>query len=45
MWKLFQIPKFEAILTFGDEPLQSENRKELARKLWEKVNERFVPVL
>jgi 1-acyl-sn-glycerol-3-phosphate acyltransferase len=45
LWKLFQIPEFEATLTFGDEPLQSKNRKELARKLWEKVNERFVPVL
>jgi 1-acyl-sn-glycerol-3-phosphate acyltransferase len=45
MWKLFQIPEFAATVTFGDEPLQSDNRKELARKLWEKVNERFVPVL
>lgn len=45
LWKLFQIPEFEAIVTFGDKPIQSPNRKELARKLWEKVNERFVPVL
>lgn len=45
MWKLFQIPEFEAVVTFGDEPIQNPNRKELARKLWEKVNERFVPVL
>ena len=45
MWKLFQIPEFEAIVTFGDEPVQNPNRKELARELWEKVNERFVPVL
>jgi 1-acyl-sn-glycerol-3-phosphate acyltransferase len=45
LWKLFQIREFEAIVTFGDEPVQSANRKELAQKLWEKVNERFVPVL
>jgi 1-acyl-sn-glycerol-3-phosphate acyltransferase len=45
MWKLFQIPGFEAIVTFGDQPVQNPNRKELARKLWEKVNERFVPIL
>jgi len=45
IWQLFQIPEFKAIVTFGDEPVQSANRKELAQKLWEKVNERFVPVL
>ena len=45
LWKLFQIPEFEAIVTFGEAPVQSPNRKELARELWEKVSERFVPVL
>ncbi|MDQ3799814.1 MAG: 1-acyl-sn-glycerol-3-phosphate acyltransferase [Acidobacteriota bacterium] len=45
LWKLFQIPEFEAIVTFGDEPVRGANRKELARELWEKVSERFVPVL
>jgi 1-acyl-sn-glycerol-3-phosphate acyltransferase len=45
LWKLFQIPEFEAIVTFGDEPVKSANRKELARTLREKVSERFVPVL
>lgn len=44
MWRLFQIPEFEAIVTFGEEPVQSSDRKELARRLWEKVSERFVPV-
>lgn len=44
MWRLFQIPEFEAIVTFGEAPVQNPNRKELARELWEKVQERFIPV-
>lgn len=45
IWKLFQIPRFEAILNFGEEPITDSDRKQLARKLWEKVNERFIPIL
>jgi 1-acyl-sn-glycerol-3-phosphate acyltransferase len=45
LWRVFQIPEFTAVVTFGDEPVQDANRKELARRLWEKVNERFIPVL
>lgn len=45
MWKLFQIPEFTAVVTFGDETVQSRNRKELSKKLWEKVSEKFIPVL
>lgn len=45
MWKLFQIREFTAVVTFGEETVQSPNRKELSRKLWEKVNEKFIPVL
>lgn len=45
LWYLFQAKEFTAIINFGDEPIQNENRKELARRLHEKVSENFVPVL
>ena len=45
MWRVFQLREFTAIIKFGDEPIQNPNRKELARKLWEKVSENFIPVL
>lgn len=45
LWYLFQAREFTAIINFGDAPVQSENRKELARTLHEKVSENFVPVL
>lgn len=45
MWRVFQLREFTAIINFGAEPVQSSNRKELARKLWEKVSESFIPVL
>jgi 1-acyl-sn-glycerol-3-phosphate acyltransferase len=45
MWRVFQLREFTAIINFGDEPVQSPNRKELARKLWEKVSESFIPVI
>lgn len=45
MWRLFQIPEFTAIVNFGEAPVQSPNRKELSRRLWEKVREKFIPVL
>lgn len=45
MWRVFQLSRFTAIINFGDEPVQSPNRKELARKLREKVSESFIPVI
>jgi 1-acyl-sn-glycerol-3-phosphate acyltransferase len=45
LWKLFQIPEFTAVVTFGEQPVHSPNRKELSKRLWEKVSEKFVPVL
>lgn len=44
LWRLFQIEGFEAIITFGDEPVKNRNRKELAGILQEKVGEIFTPV-
>lgn len=45
LWELFQAPQFTATISFGEEPIQNSNRKELARILQEKVSEKFVPVL
>lgn len=44
LFRLFQLREFTAIISFGDEPIQNRNRKELARILLEKVREKFVPV-
>lgn len=45
LWRLFQVSEITATVTFGAEPVQSDDRKELARQLREKVSEIFVPVL
>lgn len=45
IWNLFQIPEFEALIHFGESPVQHTDRKQLARELWEKVTEGFTPVL
>ncbi len=45
LWYLFQVREFTATVNFGDEPVQNNNRKELARILREKVGEKFIPVL
>lgn len=44
MWYLFQVKKITAIITFGDEPILSPNRKELAQKLWTAVKDKYIPV-
>lgn len=45
LYRMFQLRGFTAIITFGDEPVLKNDRKELARTLWERVMEKFVPVL
>ncbi len=45
LFRLFYIREFTAVITFGDERILKTNRKELAKTLWEKVNEKFIPVL
>ena len=45
LWQLFQVKNFTAVISFGSEPIQNPNRKELAKILWTKVNESFVPVV
>lgn len=44
LWQLFQTPRFTAVINFGNEPVQNQNRKELAKTLQAKVSENFVPV-
>jgi hypothetical protein len=39
------LPGFTAIISFGDQPVLSPDRKKLAGELREKVLERFIPVL
>lgn len=44
MWILFQLKEVTAIITFGEQPIQSPNRKELAQKLWTAVSDKYIPV-
>lgn len=45
LYRLFKVREFTAIINFGDETVLKANRKELAKTLWEKVSERFIPVI
>ena len=45
LWRFFQLTEFKAIINFGCEPIVNPNRKALAKALWSRVNEKFIPVL
>lgn len=45
MWLLFSLPSFTAVITFGEEPVTDADRKQLAARLHQKVEEVFVPML
>jgi 1-acyl-sn-glycerol-3-phosphate acyltransferase len=45
LWRFFQLSEVKALISFGDHPIQNNNRKELAKELWEAVSEKFIPVL
>jgi 1-acyl-sn-glycerol-3-phosphate acyltransferase len=45
LFRLFKVREFTAIINFGDEPVKSLNRKELAQELWNSVNRRFVSII
>jgi 1-acyl-sn-glycerol-3-phosphate acyltransferase len=45
IWRLFSLREFTAVITFGEAPIASPNRKELAQELHEKVTEKFMPVI
>jgi len=45
MFRLFTVPSYTAILTFGSEPVLNVDRKVLASELHDKISEAFVPVI
>ena len=45
LFRLFTLPRFTAVINFGEEPILNPDRKELARELRAKVSEKFIPVL
>ena len=45
LWRFFQLRKCRAIITFGSEPVIEDDRKQLAQKLWNRVSEKFIPVI
>jgi 1-acyl-sn-glycerol-3-phosphate acyltransferase len=45
IWRFCQLSECEAVIRFGPQPLQERDRKELAKKLWKAVNEKFIPVV
>jgi 1-acyl-sn-glycerol-3-phosphate acyltransferase len=44
LFELLQLPAFEAAVTFGNEPIEGDDRKTLAASLRRAVSEQFVPV-
>ncbi len=44
LFQLFKIPHFRATIIFGEKPIRSADRKELAQKLREAVAGQFVPM-
>lgn len=45
LWRLFKLPRYTAIVTFGETPITNPDRKELAAELRDRVAGKFVPVL
>ena len=45
LWRFFQVRRAKAIINFGCESIVDPNRKTLAKKLWNRVNESFIPVM
>ena len=45
LWRFFQLKEVTAVINFGEKPIHGTDRKQLAKKLWEAVSEKFIPVL
>ncbi len=45
LYGLFALPRFDAEVVFGEQPVRDGDRKALARKLWAAVSAQFVPVV
>jgi 1-acyl-sn-glycerol-3-phosphate acyltransferase len=44
LFELFKMPGFSGTIIFGEQPIKSANRKELADKLWQAISAQHVPV-
>ena len=44
LWRFFQLRRSKAIISFGCETVVKPNRKELAKELWNRVSEKFIPI-
>ncbi|HKZ02753.1 MAG TPA: lysophospholipid acyltransferase family protein [Pyrinomonadaceae bacterium] len=44
IFRLLQLRRFEATVTFGPRPIQAEDRHVLAAELWSAVRSQFIPV-
>ncbi len=45
LWRFFQLKNSRVIIVFGSESIVDPDRKKLAKKLWNQVNEKFIPVI
>ena len=45
LFRLFTLPRFTAVLDFGEESIVNPDRKQLAAELRERVKEKFIPVI
>lgn len=45
LYRLFSLPSFKAVITFGEEPVIDIDRKKLAARLQERVQESFIPMM
>ena len=45
LFNLLKLPFFSATLTYGESPVASDDRKVLARELWQRVTAQFNPVV
>lgn len=45
LYRLFSLPSFKAVITFGEEPVTDIDRKKLAATLHQRVEEVFIPML
>ena len=44
LYRLLQLTSFDAIVAFGSHSIRADDRKLLAKKLWDAVKEEFVPL-
>ena len=45
LWRFFQLKEVDVLINFGEQPIHSQDRKELANELTKAIREKFIPVL